>query len=295
MNTEEKNGSQEKEVLLAERAPIPFSFLLFPIILVILSIVFSISYNLHMNYEGSGNLNIYCTVALIVFALEAFALHTANDFLYKIATSVTSIFLIVQPAFTVFVGLSKSRSLYTYSFVLLSYALLLIAVAMLFYHLREERLNLNSKVLPKVLFAILAISFGIMNGTTVLRYTYVFSVIAAFISFLSPLSIFLPLSLQKKNLFRIIKIANIVLLIWLFLFYIDMFLVIFEASPFNLGEHSQLYNLYEIYFKTFLVVPENYPWLYTQFLDAFFEILYPIVLLVNVGICHDRQTETENK
>ncbi len=295
MNTEEKNGNQEKEVLLAERAPIPFSFLLFPIILVILSIVFSISYNLHMNYEGSGNLNIYCTVALIVFALEAFALHTANDFLYKIATIVTSIFLIVQPAFTVFVGLSKSRSLYTYSFVLLSYALLLIAVAMLFYHLREERLNLNSKVLPKVLFAILAISFGIMTGTTVLRYTYVFSVIAAFISFLSPLSIFLPLSLQKKNLFRIIKIANIVLLIGLFLFYIDMFLVFFEASPFNLGEHSQLYNLYEIYFKTFLVVPENYPWLYTQFVDAFFEILYPIVLLVNVGICHDRQTETENK
>ncbi len=295
MNMEEKNVNQEKENLLVERSPIPFGFLLLPIIFATLSIVFSFSYNVSMNYEGSSNLYIYCTVALIVFVLEAFALCTANDFLYKIATSIATIFLIIQPALTVFVGLSKSESLYAHTFGLLSHSLLLIAVAMLFYHLRKERLNLNSKVLYKVLFSILTISLGIINGTTVLRYTYVFSATAAFISFLSPLSIFLPLSLQRKNLFRIIKITNIVLLIGLFLFYIDMFLVFFEASPFNLGEHSQLYNLYEIYFKTFLVVPENYPWLYTQFLDAFLEILYPIALLVNVGICHNRQIEIENK
>ena len=295
MNVEEKNVNQEKENSLIERSPIPFDILLLPIIFATLSIAFSFSYNVSMNYEGSNNLYIYCTVALIVFVLEVFALCMANDFSCKIATSIATIFLIIQPVLSVFVGLSKIGSLYAFAFILLSYSLLLIAVAILFYYLRKERLNLNSKVLYKVLFSILAISLGIISGTTVLRYTYVFSAIAAFISFLSPLSIFLPLSLQRKNLFRIIKITNIVLLIGMFLFHIDMFLAFFEVSPFNLGEHSQLYNLYEIYFKTFLVVPENYPWLYTQFLDAFLEILYPIALLVNVSICRNRQIEIENK
>lgn len=292
MNTEEKNGSQENETKLTERSLVPFGFFLSTIILVILSLIFLAFYTIYMHYKISLSLTVYCAVALTVFILEVFALRTANKSLYKIAVIVASIFLFVQPASSLLIGtLSSINSLYTYAFGFLSFSFILIAVAILFFHLRKESLNLNSQTLSKVIFSILTISNGIMCGTTVLRYTYIFSIIAAIIAFLSPLSIFLPLSAQRKILFRIIKTANIVLLIGLFLFYIDMFLVFFEVSPFNLGKHSQLYNLYEIYSSGFLVVPENHAWLCTQFFEAFFEILYPIVLLVNVEICHNKQTE----
>lgn len=282
MKTKEK-FNQEAVAYANSCSPIHSKFLIFPSILAALSVISLIFYTIYMHYEISFVITIYVIVSIAIFSLASAALKASNE-IRKVTTYVTAAFVVVEPVSVALIGTrTKINSLYTYAFSILAPTLILIAILTLFFYLRKEQTDFNKKGL----LVCTIITIGICCGTTVLRYDSVFSVFAAIVAYFSPLSIFLPIVAQRKRLFIIIKILNIILLLGLFVFYVDMFLTIFDVTSFNLGVYSQIYKLYSV-LHFYVLGPEYHAWICTLFVEAIFEILYPIVLIVNISICNNR-------
>ena len=286
MKTKEK-FNQEAVAYANSCSPIHSKLLIFPSILAALSVISLIFYTIYMHYEISFVITIYVIVSIAIFSLASVALKASNE-IRKVATYVTAAFVVVEPVSAALIGTrTKINSLYTYAFSILAPTLILIAILTLFFYLRKEQTDFNKKLFHKGLLVCTIITIGICCGTTVLRYDSLFSSIAAIIAYLSPLSIFLPIDVLKRLLFRIVRILNIVLLFGLFVFYIDMLLSLYNVSFLNIGKHSQIYKLYSV-LRYYILDPVYNAWVCTLFTEALFEILCPVVLLINISICNNQ-------
>ena len=264
---------------------------LFSVLFAFASVVFQILYIAFMGGVVSIPSAVYTLIGTAIFAFAIISSAVKKQALQNAANTASILFITASPFIAPVIGYyTHINSLYTYNFATLSFVCTVSALSLIAFATVE---NVSAKQLLKFIFIISVISFGLMGGIKILYNTSAFSFAAIIIAVITPILYLVFINKGCKLMFIVLKIANVALLLGLILFYVDMILVFFEISPINIGEKSQLYNLYVIYCRTYLVVPENFAWLLVQYLEAFSEILYPIALLLNVNLCQEKIEKIE--